>query len=52
LTLLDCLQKGTPLPPGFAANWDQELRRLARPEVEVTVAAARPVKVLLEAAKK
>jgi hexosaminidase len=52
LTLLDCLQKATPLPSGFAATWDQEIRRLARPEVEVIVAAARPVKVLLEAAKK
>jgi hexosaminidase len=52
LALLDRLEKGTPLPTGFAATWDQELRRLARPEVEVIVAGARPVKVLLEAAKK
>jgi hexosaminidase len=52
LTLLDCLQKGAPLPAGFAATWDQELRRLARPEVEVMVAAARPVKALLDAARK
>jgi hexosaminidase len=51
LTLLDCLQKGVPLPAGFAANWDQELRRLSRPEVEVMVAAARPVKLLLDAAR-
>jgi hexosaminidase len=52
LTLLDCLTKGTPLPSDFTAKWDAEVRRLARPEVEVTVAAARPIKVLLEAAKK
>jgi len=52
LALLDYLEKGTALPPGFAANWDQEIRRLARPEVEVMVAGARPVKVLLEAARK
>ncbi len=52
LTLIDCLQKGAPLPDGFAARWDAEVRRLARPEVEVTVAAARPIKVLLDAAKR
>ena len=52
LALLDYLEKRTALPAGFAANWDQELRRLSRPEVEVIVAGARPVKILLEAAKK
>jgi hexosaminidase len=52
LVLLDYLEKGAALPAGFTGNWDQELRRLARPEVEVMVAGARPVKVLLEAAKK
>jgi hexosaminidase len=52
LALLDYLEKGTALPGGFTANWDQELRRLARPEVEVMLAGARPVRVLLEAAKK
>jgi hexosaminidase len=52
LALLDRLEKGTALPDGFAANWDQELRRLARPEVEVMVAGARPIKVLLEAARR
>jgi hexosaminidase len=52
LALLDSLEKGTPLPAGFATNWDQELRRLSRPEVEVMVAAARPIRILLEAARK
>jgi hexosaminidase len=52
LTLLDSLQKGTALPPGFATTLDQDLRRLSRPEAEVMVAAVRPVKVLMEAAKK
>jgi hexosaminidase len=52
LALLDCLEKGTALPQGFTANWDQEMRRFARPMVEVTMAGARPVKVLLDAAKK
>jgi hexosaminidase len=52
LALLDYLEKGTALPQGFTATWDQEMRRFARPTVEVTMAAARPVKILLEAAKK
>jgi hexosaminidase len=52
LALLDYLEKGAALPAGFTGNWDQELRRLARPEVEVMVAGARPVRLLLEAAKK
>jgi len=52
LALLDYLEKGTALPQGFTATWDQEMRRFARPMVEVTMAAARPVKILLETAKK
>jgi len=52
LTLLDHIRNGTSLPSGFAANWDQEMKRLARPEVEVTVAAARPIKLLLDAARR
>jgi hexosaminidase len=52
LTLLDHIKNGTSLPSGFAANWDQEMKRLARPEVEVTVAAARPIKLLLDAARR
>src|SRR5262249_20393761 len=52
LTLLDALEKGTPLPNGFAANCEADLKRLARPEVEVMVAATRPVKVLFDAVKK
>jgi len=52
LTLVDHIKNGTSLPSGFAANWDQEMKRLARPEVEVTVAAARPVKLLLDAARR
>ena len=52
LALLEYLEKGTALPAGFTGNWDQELRRLSRPEVEVMLAGARPVRLLLEAAKK
>jgi len=51
LALLDHLEKGMALPAGFTATWDQEMRRLARPELEVMMAAARPVRVLLQAAR-
>jgi hexosaminidase len=52
LRLLDCLEKGTALPSGFGADESKEVTRFARPVQEVTMAAARPVKVLLEAARK
>jgi hexosaminidase len=52
LALVDFLEKGAPLPQGFAANWDQEMRRFTRPIAEVMLAASRPVKLLIDAAKK
>jgi hexosaminidase len=51
LTLLDYLEKGTSLPPTFLADETRELARFARPIAEVNVAASRPIKLLLDAAK-
>ena len=51
LALLDYLEKGTPLPASFVADETRELARFQRPVAEVNVAASRPIKLLLQAAK-
>ena len=51
LRLVDYLEKGTPLPASFVADETREMTRFARPMVEIMMAASRPVKVLLDAAK-
>jgi hexosaminidase len=51
LALLNYLEKGAPLPPAFVADETRELTRFNRPIAEVMLAASRPVKLLLQAAK-
>ncbi len=48
LKLLDAVEKGQPLPAGFAAAQRKELTRMEKPMVELTLAATRPVKALLK----
>ena len=49
LKILDSLEKGQPAPAGFVVP---EFARMERPNAEVSLAATRPVKVLLNALKK
>jgi hypothetical protein len=49
LQILDLLQKGEPAPSGFVAP---EFARLEKPNAEVSLAATRPVKALLNALRK
>ena len=51
LKLLDYLENGQKAPAAFAAEQTAELTRMQRPNAEVTLAAARPVKLLLDAVK-
>jgi hypothetical protein len=50
LRLLDALNGATPLPGDWLTQQNAELTRMLRPNAEVTLAAARVVKVLLDAA--
>ncbi len=52
LQLLDLLVKGEKAPDAMAASQTAELTRMMRPNAEVTLAAARPVRLLLDAVKK
>lgn len=52
LQLLDLLEKGEKAPDAMAATQTAELTRMLRPNAEVTLAAARPVRLLLDAVKK
>jgi hexosaminidase len=49
LQILDLLQKGQPAPSGFVAP---DFARLEKPNAEVSLAATRPVKALLNALRK
>jgi hexosaminidase len=49
LRALDYLAKGTPLAQGWIAGQLKELARIEKPDADVVLAAARPVKLLLEA---
>ena len=51
LKLLDYLEHGQKAPAAFAASQTAELARMQRPNAEVTLAAVRPVRLLLEAVK-
>jgi len=48
LKALDYLASGKPAPADWLAEQNKEITRMLRPNVEVTLAAARPVRVLLE----
>src|SRR5439155_13860109 len=52
LRLLDYMEKDQPAPAGFVAEQTKELARMQRPAAEVSYAAARPVRLLLEKVKK
>jgi len=49
LRLLDALSGATPLPGDWLTQQNAEVTRMLRPNAEVTLAAARVVKVLLDA---
>ena len=51
LKLLDYLEKGEKAPDSFVAAQDAEFTRMRRPNAEVSLAAVRPVKLLLDAVK-
>jgi hexosaminidase len=48
LTLLDYIEKGQKAPDDFVSAQNAELTRMQRPNAEVSLAAARPVKILLD----
>ena len=48
LKALDYIEKGQAAPQGWAEKQSAELDRFAKPAAEVTLAAVRPVKVLLD----
>lgn len=50
LRLLDALG-GKPAPASWIAQEKTEMTRLAKPQAEVVLAASRPIKILLDAAK-
>ena len=50
LRLLDGLSGGAPLASDWLSQQNSEVTRMLRPNAEVTLAAARVVKVLLDAA--
>ena len=52
LRLLDYIEKDQPAPADFVAEQTKELARMQRPAAEVSYAAARPVRLLLEKVKK
>jgi hexosaminidase len=51
LKLLDYLEKGQKAPAAYVTAQTTELARMQRPNAEVSLAAVRPVKLLLEAVK-
>ncbi len=51
LKLLDYLEKGEKAPDPFVSTQDVEFTRMHRPNAEVSLAAVRPVKLLLDAVK-
>jgi hexosaminidase len=50
LRALDYLQTGRPAPATWVAEQNRRLGEMQKPKAEVTLAAARPVRILLEAA--
>jgi hexosaminidase len=50
LQILDSMSGGSPLSADWIAQRTQDLTRMQRPMLEVNLAAARPVKLLLDAA--
>ena len=52
LRLLDALEKGQRTTPAFVAAQSREIARMEKPTAEVNLAATRPVKALLKAARK
>jgi hexosaminidase len=52
LKLLDSLEKGQAPAAGFVAEQTREITRMEKPAAEVSLAATRPVRVLLKAGKK
>jgi hexosaminidase len=51
LQMLDYLEKGQKAPEAFVSAQSAELTRMQRPNAELSLAAARPVKLLLDAVK-
>jgi hexosaminidase len=51
LRLLDYLEKGQKAPAAYVSAQTAELARMQRPNAEVSLAAVRPVKLLLDAVK-
>lgn len=51
LRLLDYLEKGQKAPAAYVSAQSTELTRMQRPNAEVSLAAVRPVKLLLDAVK-
>jgi hexosaminidase len=52
LRLLNALEKGEALPAAWRAGQTKEIARMEKPAAEVSLAATRPVRVLLKGAKK
>ncbi len=52
LRALDYMAKGAPPPQGWTARQLREIERIQKPDADVVLAAARPVKMLLEGLRK
>jgi hexosaminidase len=52
LRALDNVTRGVPPPQGWAAKQSRELARIEKPDADVVLAAARPVKVLVDELRK
>jgi hypothetical protein len=52
LKLLDAIGKGQAPAPAFVADQTKEITRMEKPAAELNLAATRPVKALLKAARK
>ena len=49
LKALDCLEAGHPAPDGWIVAQRQLLEKIEQPKAEVSIAAVRPVRILLDA---
>jgi hexosaminidase len=49
LKALDCLEAGRPAPNGWILAQKRLLEKIEQPKAEVSIAAARPVRILLDA---
>jgi hypothetical protein len=52
LKLLDAMEKEQAPSPAFVAEQTREIARMEKPAAELTLAATRPVKLLLKGARK